>query len=450
MGSKWASDRRRLGALLLACAGYFFVLLDVTIVNVALANVASDLHASRLQLQWVVDAYALVLAGMMLGAGDIADRLGARRVFLVGLALFGAGSAGCAAAPVSGALIGARAVQGLGAAAVLPTSLAIVNQLYTEPGIRERAIGIWVAVGSVGLIAGPLLGGVLVSGPGWRWVFWLNVPLAVLAALLGGALLPRSSQRRSHRPDVAGQVLGTLSLLALVFTIIEGTHDGWGATPVIAGAAALAVLLPAAAAVELRRRRPMLDLRWFRNPEFSAANGGAAAMNMGTLGALFAISLFLQQDQGQSPFELGLHVLPLAAPLALIAPYAGSVVSRLGPRAPASLGLAGCGVGYLVVAVLGAQMTDALGTLALAVSGIGLGFATPGLVTGATRALGRRRAGIASAVNNTARQVGGAVGVALIGGLESFSTALTLSGLVLIAGGTVVLAFMREVPQAAA
>jgi MFS transporter, DHA2 family, methylenomycin A resistance protein len=171
-------------------------------------------------------------------------------------------------------------------------------------------------------------------------------------------------------------------------------------------------------------------------------------MNMGTLGALFAISLFLQQDQGESPIQLGLHVLPLAAPLALIAPYAGRLVSRFGPRLPAAIGLAICGLGFLATAGLGARMTDPLGVLALTVSGVGLGFATPSLVAGATRALGSRRSGIASAVNNTARQVGGAIGVALIGGFASFSTALTLGGLVLLAGGTAVLAFMRGGPQA--
>jgi len=369
------TPRGRGPALAVASAGYFFVLLDVTIVNVALARIGSGLGGSRPELQWVVDAYALVLAAGMLGAGDLADRAGSRRLFLAGLVAFGGTSAACAAAPDAGVLIAARAVQGLGAAAILPSSLAIVNQLFPDPAERPKAIGVWAGLGGSALVLGPVLGGLLVGPLGWRAIFWLNVPLVVAAVAGGGLTLPVGARTKGASVDVVGQTLGTAALAALVFALIEGGKGGFGALPALVGIAV----------------------------------------------ALVAFAL----------------------PLAALTPFTGRLVGRVGPRLPAGIGLAMSGVGYLGTALVGGSHIDApIGWAFLLVAGAGMGVAVPGLVAGATEALGPDRAGIASAVNNTSRQVGGAIGVALIGGLSSVSTSLLFSGGALILGGTLALALM--------
>ncbi len=435
--------RGRWPALGVASAGYFFVLLDVTIVNVALARIGGDLGGSRSALQWIVDAYALVLAATMLGAGDLADRLGSRRCFLAGLALFGGASTLCALAPSAGVLIGARAFQGLGAAAILPSSLAIVNQLFPDPEERPRAIGVWAGLGSSALVLGPILGGALVGPLGWRAIFWLNAPL-VLASLAGGlALLPAGPTIRGARPDLPGQALGTAALAALVLALIEGGKGGFTAAPAISAAAAALVAFTAFIAAERRSPRPLLDLGWFRRREFSGANAGSALMNLGTLGALFAIGLYLQEGRGLSPLHAGLDLVPLALPLAVLTPFTGRLVGAVGARLPAGLGLAASGAGYLGAALLaGSALDTPAGWATLTLAGIGMGIAVPALVAGATEALGPDRAGIAAAVNNTSRQVGGAIGVALIGSFASISTALTLSGSALLLAGSLAIALM--------
>ena len=454
------TPRGRGPALAVASAGYFFVLLDVTIVNVALARIGSGLGGSRSELQWVVDAYALVLAAGMLGAGDLADRAGSRRLFLAGLVAFGGASALCAAAPSATVLIGARAIQGLGAAAILPSSLAIVNQLFPDPAERPKAIGVWAGLGGSALVLGPVLGGLLVGPLGWRAIFWLNVPLVIAAVVGGLSTLPEGSRAKGARVDVAGQALGTAALAALVFALIEGGEGGFGALPALMGIGFALVALVGFVAVERRlsaasasapeeapedagSRRPLLDLAWFRRPEFTGANAGAGLMNLGTLGGLFALGLYLQEAEGLSPLEAGLALVPLALPLAALTPFTGRLVGRVGPRLPAGLGLAMSGAGYLGTALVGATDIDTpIGWAFLAVAGAGMGVAVPGLVAGATEALGPDRAGIASAVNNTSRQVGGAIGVALIGGLASISTSLIFSGTALVLGGLLALALM--------
>lgn len=438
MGTAMASTSRH-RALAVASAGYFFVLLDVTIVNVALARMGSGLHATRSELQWVVDGYALVLAAFMLSAGDLVDRFGSRRLFLAGLGLFGLGSAACAAAPSVGFLIGSRVLQGFGAAAILPTSLAVVNQLFPAADERPRAIGVWAGIGGSALVFGPVLGGLLVEPLGWRSIFWLNVPLVLVALGLAFAFVPPASGTEDERVDLPGQLLGTATLVAAVFALIEGGRAGFGSAPALAGAAGAAILLAVFILVELRSPRPMLELSWFARPEFAGANAGSGLMNLGTLGALFAISLYLQQAHGFSPLRTGLNLLPLAAPLAVLTPFTGRLVALADARRPAGFGLLACGCGYLGAASLTKQLTGPAGWVLLAVAGAGMAVAVPGLVAGATEALGPDRAGIAAAVNNTSRQVGGAIGVALIGGFGSLSTSLAASAAALLLGGTAAL-----------
>jgi MFS transporter, DHA2 family, methylenomycin A resistance protein len=359
------------------------------------------------------------------------------------LVVFGGASALCAAAPDAGVLIGARAVQGLGAAAILPSSLAIVNQLFPDPEERPKAIGVWAGLGGSALVLGPILGGVLVGPLGWQAIFWLNVPL-VIAALVGGFLtLPEGSRAKGARADWVGQALGTAALAALVFALIEGDKGGFASAPALGGTTVAGVAFVGFVMVERRVARPLLDLGWFRRSEFCGANAGAGLMNLGTLGGLFALGLFLQEGEGLSPFEAGLALVPLALPLAALTPFTGRLVGRVGPRLPAGLGLALSGIGYLGAALVGSSNIDTpIGWAFLAIAGAGMGIAVPGLVAGATEALGPDRAGIASAVNNTSRQVGGAIGVALIGGLASISTSLICSGASLVLGGVLALTLM--------
>jgi len=426
-------------SLIAACSGYFFVLLDVTIVNVALARIASDLGSSTAGLQWVVDGYALVLASLMLSTGNLADLFGRRRVFSLGLAGFGLASLVCGLAPGIGTLVAGRVLQGVAAAAILPTSLAIVGHAFPGQGERARAIGVWAGVGSLALIAGPILGGVLVDALGWRAVFLLNVPLSVAAVLLTRVAVDESSDPSGEGLDVRGQVFGAGFLALTVFALIEGHHLGWASPAVVAAGVLAVVCLGSFLAAERAAPRPMLELRYFSERGFSAANVGAGLMNLGTLGALFALSLFLQRTQGHSPLDTGLRLLPWLGPLALLAPLSGRLTAAIGPRLPAALGLLAAGAGYLLLTGTGPDTGFGATWPPLVLAGLGLAAATPALVTGATAAVPRERSGMASAVNNTARQVGGAIGIALIGGLSTIGAALAVSAAALVCGGSLAL-----------
>jgi MFS transporter, DHA2 family, methylenomycin A resistance protein len=434
---------RRWSTLAPVCLGYFFVLLDVTVVNVALANMGSELGTSRDGLQWVVDGYALVLASLMLSAGDIADLMGRRRVFIAGLIAFGASSVLCALAPTVPILVAGRALQGLGAAAILPTSLAIINHAFADSDERTRAIGFWAALGSLALVAGPLVGGALVDTLSWRAIFWLNVPLVAIALALTAALVRESSDPGERSIDVRGQFLAIGLLAGLVFFLIEGGRLGWAVPPVVSVLVVAVVSAVFFVRTELRRRDPMLQLGFFENQTFSAANAGSGLMNLGTLGALFAFSIYLQQQQGESPIQAGLHILPWTGTLALFAVLGGRIAQRLGPRLPAGLGLLMTGMAFVVVAVLPSQDGPAA-LIALAFAGVGLGVATPALVSAATAAVPAPRAGMAAAVNNTARQAGGAIGVALIGAIGAITAAMAVAGGVLLLGGTLGLTLIRD------
>jgi DHA2 family methylenomycin A resistance protein-like MFS transporter len=387
------------------CAGYFLVLLDVSIVNVALPSIGADLRAGVGALQWTVDAYAVALAALMLTAGTLGDLYGHRRIVLAGLALFGAGSAGCALAPAAGELIAFRALSGIGAALLLPGTLAIITRAVPERREQARAIGVWAGVGSVALPAGPVLGGALVDGPGWRWVFWINVPIVLVAGLVTARVIRESREPVRRRPDARGMVISALALAVIVDAFVS--HDTWVA-PVLA--VALLLLLVAA---ESRAADPMIPLPLLRRRGFLVANAAAGVMNLGTLGLLFVVTLFLQRVQGRSALDAGLALLPLFLPLSLLAPIAGRLTARWGPRRPMVAGLliAAAGTAWLIGA---GKMTITPGLL---LWGVGLGVLTPAVVAAAVRAAPADRAGLASAANNTARQAGGAIGIAAYGAL---------------------------------
>jgi DHA2 family methylenomycin A resistance protein-like MFS transporter len=403
--------------LVVMCVGYSLVLLDVTIVNVALPQIAGGTGASVSDLQWVVDGYTLALASLMLAGGTVGDLHGHRRVVLAGLAVFGVGSLGCGAAPGVSILVAARVVQGIGAALLLPGTLAIVSDTFTDEAERARAIGVWAGVGSLALPAGPLVGGLLIGAFDWRAVFLLNVLIVLGALPVVRAIVPERAERRGHRLDRTGIVLGALLLLAATFAPIEAGREGLG-SPVVLVAIGAAVLLLAFLAVERRLEdEAMLPLRLFRRPAFSAANGVAAAMNLGTLGTLFVLSLFLQSIQHRSPLVAGLSIVPLFAPLALLAPTGGRVVARIGSRLPIAVALLIAAIGLALLGETGSASSYTALLPALLLWGIGLGILTPAVVSAAIASVPGDRSGLASAINNTSRQAGGAIGIALAGAI---------------------------------
>lgn len=403
-------------ALVLAvmCVGMFLVLLDVTVVNVALPSIRAGLGADVAGAQWVVDGYAVAIAGLLLAGGTLGDRVGHGRIVMGGLAVFGLASAACGWAPVSGALIAARVVQGVGAALLLPGSLAVITEAFPARAEQARALGVWAAVSSLALPAGPLLGGVLVTTLGWRSVFWINIPV-VLVALVMVPRLVRLGAGPGGRPlDPWGLVSAVVALAALVFAVIEAGR--YGANAVVVAMAVLAALAVVAFGWSSRRAQwPMVPPELWRHPAFSSANVVALVMNLTTNGFLFVTTLYLQDVRGWSPLLAGVSLLPLFVPLAALSPVAGRLTARYGPKRPIVAGI--------VVAAVGAAMMLAVRTggsyLALVPAllgiGIGIGLITASVVAAAVRSVPAQRSGLASGVNNAARQTGTALGVAIFG-----------------------------------
>ena len=394
-------SRRRTLTLVVMCVGMFLVLLDVTIVNVALPRLRADLGAGVSELQWIVDGYATALAALMLPCGDLGDRVGHKRVVLAGLASFGAGSLLAGLAPAAAVLIGARVVQGCGAALLLPGTLAVVARAYEDPRERARAFGIWAAISSLALPAGIILGGLLVQGPGWRWAFLVNLPVIAVALPMAAAVVRETREPSGRAADVPGTLLGAALLGAGTYALIERSP--------VAGAMA-AVLLAAFLGAERRSDDPMLPIGLFRRPAFATSTAVAATMNLGSNGTLFVLALFLQDVQGRSPVGAGIVCLPAFATLALVATPAGRLVGAVGPLGPMCTGLLCSATGL-------ALLIDGPDPWAFVLWGAGLGLITPAVVAGSMGAVGPERAGLASAVNNTARQVGNVVGIAAAGSI---------------------------------
>jgi DHA2 family methylenomycin A resistance protein-like MFS transporter len=409
-----SSPRQRGGLVLVVmCAGMFLVLLDVTVVNVAVPSITAGLRTSTAGVQWVVDAYTVTLASLLLAGGAAGDRLGHRRVVAAGLAIFGAASAGCALAPTPGLLVAARAAQGVGAALLLPGSIAAIADAYPDRAAQAKALGVWAAVSSLALPAGPLLGGLIVSSAGWRAVFWINPP--VVAVCLAGVLAwvrasgPRPAGRRL---DVAGVALATLCLAATVYAVIAASGSAAVAIAPAGVAAASAVGL---IVTERRVAEPLLPPALFTRPAFRAVTASALIMNLTSNGLLFLLTRYLQSILGHSPLAAGLMLLPLFAPLAVTSPLAGRLTARHGPRPVMLAGAAIAAAGQLCLLLI----TPATGyprlVPALLGVGFGVGLFTAPVVAAAMRAVPAERSGLASGINNTARQAGTALGVAIFG-----------------------------------
>ncbi|MFF0277023.1 MFS transporter [Streptomyces sp. NPDC004330] len=411
------SARRRWTVLAVCCLSMFLVGLDTTIVNVGLPAIGSGLGVDTRDLEWIVDAYTLVLASLLISAGALADRFGRRRVFQVGLAVFGAASLLCALAPSAGVLVAARALQGVGASMLSPVALAIVVNTMPDPRERAQAIGIWASVFGLSMAAGPVTGGALLAWLDWRALFWVNAPVIGAALLLSAVFVPESRAPRARRLDLPGQVLLTLLLAVVVGVLIEGPRIGWTSPAAWVGYVGAAVAAAAFVRVETRRAEPLMDPRLFGRPVFSGAVVGAVAVFIALNMTLLLNTLYLQHTRHWTPLAAGVATLPLAVGATVCAPWSGRMVGRTGPRLPLLLAGGFVTAGGLCLVRLTPQTNVLLLLAAYAFIGIGFGFANAPITNTAVDGLPPARAGVAGAITSTARQLGSAIGIALAGGL---------------------------------
>jgi EmrB/QacA subfamily drug resistance transporter len=411
-----ASDRRRWIALILLCAAQFVVVLDASIVNVALPSIGRSLHFSEQNLQWVVNAYVLVFGGFLLLGGRMADLLGRRRVFMAGLVLFALASLAGGLATSEGFLIAARAVQGLGGAILSPAALSIVTTTFAEGSERNRALGIWGAVAGSGGAAGVLLGGVLTDSLGWEWVFFVNTPIALVAALLAPRLIDESrSEARIRTFDTAGAVTVTAGLSLLVYAMVDARNAGWGSTQTVALLAIAVALLAAFVVIELRSKAPLVPFRIFRLPNILGANISGLLIGASLFSMFFFVSLYMQQVLGYSPLKSGFSYLPLALTIIVSAGVASQLVSRFGFKPILVGGMGLVAIGLLMFSRVPVDGTFAADVLpASLVAAAGLGFSFVPVTIAAVSGVRDDDAGLASGLINTAQQIGGALGLAVL------------------------------------
>jgi DHA2 family multidrug resistance protein-like MFS transporter len=392
----------------------FISAMDMTIVNVALPDMSNELDAGIGELQWVLDAFLVSLAGLLLVGSGLADRFGRRRVFLSGFVGFAVASVLTAASQTVGEVIAARALMGVAASCVLPPALSLLAVLF-PPELRPKALGVWSGVAGIGLALGPVAGGVLVDVASWRWVFLVNVPFVLLAAPLGLRWLPESRRPGAPPLDLPGVALSTVALTGIVFALIEGVDAGW-ANPAVLCAAALGIAGGVAFfAVELRRAQPLFDVRVLVRPRVAAGALAILCTYIATLGMLFLLPQYVQYVQGDSALTAGFEVAPFGLGLGALAPVSGRLVARYGPRVVLLAGLLTASSGYVPLLFLSADSSPALVALGTGIVGCGLGLTFPPATAVIMNDLGLEKAGDGAAVNQLARQVGGALGVAIVG-----------------------------------
>jgi EmrB/QacA subfamily drug resistance transporter len=418
------SKTRTLWTFVITSVALFMVVLDNLVVSTALPVIRTDLGATIEELEWTVNAYTLTFAVFLLTGAALGDRFGRRRMFTVGLTIFTLASAAAALAPSMDALIAARAVQGIGGAIVTPLTLTILSGAFPAER-RGVALGAWSGIAGLAVAAGPLVGGAVVEGIAWQWIFWLNVPIG-LAALPLTRLLTES-RGPDKALDLPGLGLVSAGLFGLVWGLVHGNGDGWGSPQIVASLAIGAALLAAFVAWEARAREPMLPLRFFKDRAFSAANGASLAMYFGMFGSIFLLSQFFQTAQGYSPLEAGLRVLPWTAMPMIVAPIAGALSDRIGGRPFLAGGLALQAIGLAwIAAVSSADVSYSSLIGPFIVSGIGMGMFFAPVANIVLTAVGSRDEGKASGASNAIREVGGVFGVAVLaaifartGGYES-------------------------------
>ena len=427
------TDRRWI-ALILLCFAQFIVVLDASIVNVALPSIGEDLNFSQNNLAWVVNAYVLTFGGFLLLGGRLADLLGRRRLFIFGLLVVAAASLAAGFASTEGQLIAARAAQGLGAAIISPAALSIVTNTFSDGADRNKALGAWGAVAGAGGAAGVLLGGILTDGPGWEWVLWINVPVALVVAALAPRLIPESrSESATRHFDTAGAVTVTAGLSLLVYAIVDANDAGWGSTQTVGLLALAAALIAAFVAIELRSQAPLVPFRIFRLRTLTGANIVGLLLGASLFAMFFFITLYMQQVLGYSPIEAGLSYLPLAVMIVVASGVASQLVTRIGFKPVLAIGMgliAAALLWFSQVSVGGGFVTDILGPSLLAATGLGFGFVTTTIA--AVSGVREQESGLASGLINTSQQIGGALGLAVLATIANTRT----DDLVASAGGT--------------
>ncbi|NEA55476.1 MFS transporter [Streptomyces sp. SID13666] len=409
------SPRRRMLVLAICCMSLLMVSLDNTILNVALPSLQKELHASVSGLQWTIDAYTLVLASLLMLAGSTADRIGRRRVFQTGLVLFTAGSVLCSLAPSLNWLVVFRMVQAVGGSMLNPVAMSIITNTFTDPRERARAIGVWGGVVGVSMAAGPVLGGLLVQTVGWRSIFWINLPVGLLALALTARYVPESRAPKPRRVDPVGQLFVIALLGSLTYAIIEAPDAGW-TSALILGCLAVAIgSLAGLLSYERRRVDPLIELGFFRSAPFSGATVIAVSAFAALGGFLFLNTLYLQNTRGLSALDAGLYMLPMAVMCLVFAPLSGRLVGNRGPRL--SLVLAGTAmtISGAMFAALDAESSNTLLFTSYVLFGIGFGLVNAPITNTAVSGMPRSQAGVAAAVASTSRQVGQSLGVAVIG-----------------------------------
>lgn len=417
--------------LFVTSIGFVVVQLDITVANVALPEIAGEFAASTSGLQWIIDAYSLAFATLLLTAGVAGDRFGSRRIFLTGLVLFGAASLACGLAPSTSILIAARIAQGMGGAMILPTSLALIaHSCGTDEAARIRMIGWWSASGALAVAAGPMIGGFIISGFGWRPIFLVNLPLCGLGIWWTRTKIAETATHVDGRFDLAGLITAALALFTLTGTVIEAGARGWANPLVLAGFGLAAVVGIAFFKIEAATVKPMLPLRLFQLPGFSAAAFVGTVISLTFFGLVFVLSLYFQQVRGYSPAMAGLAFLPLTAVIMLANIAGGQLGARVGfwPPMVAGLLIAAAGNGLLSFHRLDSAAPFLTIALGLFLISIGTGAAAPAMMSAALAKVERTRSGTASAVLTTARQVGGAVGIALFGAFVAGGTQNISSG----------------------
>jgi EmrB/QacA subfamily drug resistance transporter len=434
LGFEGENAREKVVVLLTMCFALAMVMLDNTVVNVALPTISRELGAGVTDLQWIVDGYVLALASLLLTGGILGDRYGRKKTFLTGLTIFTAASFLCGVSQSTLQLILARGLQGVGAALLLPGTLSIITVTFPAHE-RARAIGLWAGMSALALALGPTVGGLMVEHLGWESVFFLNVPIGIIAFFVATRTVRESVSEQQRQLDVGGLVLGTLALFLVTYGLIEANQKGWSDPAIVGSLVGSAVLLVALLAWELRSPKAMMPLRLFRIPAFSAGNTVAFSVSLGMFATFFFLSLYMQAIRGYTAFEAGVRFLPMTVMIIVTAPNAGKYAQKHGSRIPMTYGLILAGSGLLVLSRLSVDTSYLLMLPVFVVMGHGMGATMAPMTAAVMNAVGPERAGLGSAMTNTSREVGGVFGIALLGTIlttrlrEVFEPALAAIGL---------------------
>jgi EmrB/QacA subfamily drug resistance transporter len=418
MTATGAGHPRRWAILVVLVVSLFVVMLDNTILNVALPTIQAELAASPSRQQWIVDAYILVFASLLFTMGVLGDRFGRRRLLLFGLISFGLASLLAAMSQTSGQLVASRALMGIGAAAIMPSTLSIITNVF-PPAERGRAIGVWAGISGIGIAAGPIVGGALLEHFWWGSVFLVNVPVVIIGTIAVIAVVPESKDPRPGRPDPLGVLLSIVGLTALVYGIIEGPVHGWTDPVVLASIVGGIALLAVFVVEQYRSTHPSFDVRLFANRAFSASAGAVALVFFALMGVTFVLTFYLQLLKGYSPLQAGIWLVPIAIAMAFSAPTSAKWVDAFGVRAVAAAGLSLVALGMLGFQLVTATTTTWLVALLMVLIGAGMGNAMAPSTNAIMSVVPPEKAGAGSAVNNTTRQVGGALGIAVLGSVLS-------------------------------